>query len=256
MRYLVLATDYDGTLASHGEVHPDTVDALKRVKASGRKLVLVSGRHLEDLKSVFSHTDLFDCLVVENGALLYYPSRHGERSLCEAPSETFLAALREMNVPFQTGRCIVATRVPHHTAVLDIIRELALDLQVIFNKGAVMVLPSGVNKATGLHAALHSLHLSLHNTVGIGDAENDHALLAACQLGVAVANAIAPLKQRAHVVTKNAKGAGVIEIIDELLEDDLARYDSRLSRHSITLELMENESADEIEISPYQDGSH
>jgi hydroxymethylpyrimidine pyrophosphatase-like HAD family hydrolase len=238
MKYLVLATDYDGTLASHGEVYPDTIDALRRVKASGRRLVLVSGRHLEDLKSVFPHTDLFDCLVLENGALLYYPSRHEERTLCEAPSEAFLAALREMNVPFETGRCIVATRVPHHTAVLDVIRELALDLQVIFNKGAVMVLPSGVNKATGLHSALHSFHLSLHNTVGIGDAENDHALLSACKLGVAVANAVEPLKKRAQVVTRSPKGAGVIEIIDQLLEDDLARYDSRLSRPSIALELM------------------
>src|SRR5690348_14679033 len=124
MRYSVLATDYDGTLAHHGQVHQDTLDALKRVKASGRKLILVSGRHLEDLKSVFLHTDLFDCLVLENGALLYYPDTHKEQALCEGPPETFLAALTEMDVPFATGRCIVATWVPHHTAVLDAIRNL------------------------------------------------------------------------------------------------------------------------------------
>ena len=48
---------------------------------------------------------------------------------------------------------------------------------MIFNKGAVMILPSGVNKATGLAAALEELGLSPHNVVGVGDAENDHAFL-------------------------------------------------------------------------------
>ena len=62
--------------------------------------------------------------------------------------------------------------------MLEAIRDLGLELQVIFNKGAVMVLPSGVNKATGLDAALDELGLSPHNVVGVGDAENDHAFLA------------------------------------------------------------------------------
>ena len=72
---------------------------------------------------------------------------------------------------------IVATWEPHETVVLEAIHELGLELQIIFNKGAVMVLPSGVNKATGLAAALEELRLSAHNVVGIGDAENDHAFL-------------------------------------------------------------------------------
>ena len=61
--------------------------------------------------------------------------------------------------------------------MLDTIRDLGLELQVIFNKGAVMVLPAGVNKASGLAAALADLGLSPHNVVGVGDAENDHAFL-------------------------------------------------------------------------------
>ena len=59
-----------------------------------------------------------------------------------------------------TGRVIVATWEPHETIVLETIRDLGLELQVIFNKGAVMVLPAGVNKATGLAAALEQLGLS------------------------------------------------------------------------------------------------
>ena len=87
-----------------------------------------------------------------------------------------------------------------------------------------MVLPSGVNKATGMLAALKDIGLSAHNVVGIGDAENDHAFLAECGCAVAVANALSTLKERADVVTQGKQGQGVEELIEQLLEDDLARY--------------------------------
>lgn len=235
MRYIALATDYDGTLAHHGTVHPDAVNVLERVKASGRKLLLVSGRHLPDLQTVFPELDLFDYAVLENGALLYCPGTREEKLLCEPPPESFLHRLRQRNVPFETGQAIVSTWTPHQNEVLEAIRELALDLQVVFNKGAVMVLPSGVNKATGLHAALEALELSFHNTVALGDAENDHAFLSAAECGVAVANAVPALLDRADVRTQNRNGTGVIELAEQLLQDDLEQFDDRLRRHSIVL---------------------
>lgn len=235
MRYIALATDYDGTLAHHGTVADNPLEALQRVKASGRKLVLVTGRHLNDLRKVFPGLDIFDYAVVENGALLYCPSTKEEKVLCEPPPPEFLDLLQKRGVPFESGRVIVSTWTPHHVAVLDAVHELGLDLQVVFNKGAVMVLPSGVNKATGLHDALEALQLSFHNSVALGDAENDHALLWAAECGVAVANAVPSLLVRADVRTQNRDGDGVIEIAEQLLRDDLAIYDHRLHRHSIAL---------------------
>jgi hypothetical protein len=93
---------------------------------------------------------------------------------------------------------------------------------VIFNKGAVMVLPPGINKASGLQAALEDLRLSAHNVVGIGDAENDTAFLTACGCAVAVENALPSIKERADVVTEGSRGQGVIEIAERLLADDLS----------------------------------
>ena len=75
------------------------------------------------------------------------------------------------------------------------IRDLGLELQMIFNRGAVMVLPAGVNKATGPTAALDSLGLTAHEVVGVGDAENDHAFLSLCEFFAAVANALPALKE-------------------------------------------------------------
>ena len=94
--------------------------------------------------------------------------------------------------------------------MLETIRDLGLELQVIFNKGAVMVLPSGINKASALYAALTQLGLSPHNVVGIGDAENDHAFMQLCECVVAVSNALPMVQERADYVTAADHGAGVV----------------------------------------------
>ena len=249
MRYLALATDYDGTLAHDGRVKDSTVAALERLRKSGRRLLLVTGRELDDLKKTFSRLDLFDHVVVENGALLYKPDTKEEKVLGAAPPPAFLEALRRRGVPISVGRSIVATWEPHQAAVLDAIRELGLELHVVFNKGAVMVLPPQVNKATGLAAALAELKLSPHNAVGIGDAENDHAFLAACECAAAVANALPALKDRADFVTHGDHGAGVEELIDHLIADDLAAAGERLRRHDILLG--KREDGAEERFSPY-----
>jgi HAD superfamily hydrolase (TIGR01484 family) len=236
MRYLALATDYDGTLATHGRVDEPTLAALERLLASGRKLILVTGRELPDLMSVFGRLDLFERVVVENGALLYRPATHEEKVLAAPPPEAFLQALRERGVvPVSAGRVIVATWHPHEVAVLKAIRDLGLEMQVIFNKDAVMVLPSGVNKATGLKAALKELGLSPHNVVGVGDAENDHAFLSLCECSAAVDNALPMLKETADFTTRRDHGAGVSELIDEMVETDLERWAYRLTRHQLLL---------------------
>lgn len=221
MRCLALATDYDGTLATHGEVDQLTIAALERLKASGRKAVLVTGRERPDLQRIFPRLELFDRVVTENGALLYRPATHQEKLLCEPASERLINCLQSSGIPVSVGRAIIATREPHEVVVLEAIRELGLELHVIFNKGAVMVLPSGVNKGTGLRRALDELGLSTHTVVGIGDAENDHALLSSCEWGVAVANGLPAIRQRADIVTEQAHGAGVAEIIDRIIAGDL-----------------------------------
>jgi hydroxymethylpyrimidine pyrophosphatase-like HAD family hydrolase len=79
--------------------------------------------------------------------------------------------------PLSVGQTLIATWEPesNHRARGD--PGAGLEFQVIFNKGAVMVLPSGVNKKTGLLPRSNELGIGLHNVVGRRDAENDHAFL-------------------------------------------------------------------------------
>ena len=235
MRIHALATDYDETLAMHGRLEETTLAALKRLRDSGRKPLLVTGRNLDDLLAVCPAIDVFERVVTDNGAVLYRPETKETKLLAEPPPPQFFELLAARGcTPLDRGQVIVATREPYQTVVIEAIRELGLELQIIFNKGAVMILPSGVNKETGLRAAVAELSLSPHEVVAIGDGENDHAFLSVCECGVAVANGLPMLKQHADLVTRGAAHEGVIELIEMVLRDDLAMARA-LPRHDVLL---------------------
>lgn len=218
MKWRALATDYDGTIATEGCVDAPTADALKRLRAAKVSVLLVTGRELSDLLRLPVDLKLFDLIVAENGGVLFTPLDGATQLLAAGPPKGFVEELHRRGVaPISVGPCIVATWQPHDVAVMETIRDMGLELSVIFNKGAVMILPTGVNKASGLAEALKSLHLAAVDVVAVGDAENDHAFLQACGFGVAVANALPALKERADHVTKTDHGAGVVELIDGLL---------------------------------------
>jgi hydroxymethylpyrimidine pyrophosphatase-like HAD family hydrolase len=213
-----LATDFDGTIASHGIVPEATITALRKARRAGMILLLVTGRELREFQLMKTDLSIFDLAVVENGAVLYDPQRDRVTPLAAPASPDFVAELQRRGVtPLSVGSSIVATCEPHETTVLQAIKDLGLELIVTFNKGAVMVLPPNVNKASGLVAALSQFGLHSAEVAGIGDAENDHAFIDICGLSAAVANAIPMLKEHADIVTIAEEGAGVIEFIDVLL---------------------------------------
>jgi len=249
MRFAALATDYDGTLADEGIVSPAAVETLRRFRASGRRVILLTGRTFASLLEVFPCPDEFDIIVAENGATLYNPATKSERALTDAPPAKFVEALESAGVaPLDVGRVVVATSESQKQNVLDVIQQLGLELHIVFNKGSLMVLPGGVNKASGLQAALNELHLSRHNVAGIGDAENDHAFLAACEFSAAVANALPTIKQRVHFVAGHKDGKGVSELCDSILSNDL-RGDRAWFGQPILIG--RDEAGDNVTVDPY-----
>jgi len=229
MDVLILATDYDGTLADDGVVSSSAIQAVEELKRSGRSVVLVTGRELPQLLEIFDRTDLFDWIVAENGSLIYRPADGEKRVLAEAPPEEFVKELKRRGVgPISIGDAIVATWRPYEDIVMEVIRDLGLDREIVFNKDAVMILPSGVNKATGMDVVLEEMGQSWNSVVGVGDAENDLAFLSRCQHSVAVANALDSLKREVDFTTAGSRGQGVIELIEEILQDDLGSRSSHI----------------------------
>ena len=236
MRYLALAADYDGTLAQDGVVSDATIRAIERLLHSGRNFILVTGRELRDLRAVFPRLDLCQRVVAENGGVTYDPATRDITMLASPPPQSFIDDLRRRGVEsVSMGDVIVATWRPYEKQVVEAIRDAGLELQVIFNKEAVMVLPSGVNKMTGLRVALHELGLSAHNIVAVGDAENDHAFVESCECAVAVGNAIPALKEKADYVTQGERGQGVTELIEKIISGDLTDLSANLHGKPILL---------------------
>ncbi len=185
MKFGVLALDYDGTIARDGVLDPGVRASIRDLRARGISVVIVTGRILSELNQVAGDLRFVDAVVAENGAVLNFQNGHS-RLLGNPPPAVFLDELRRRGLEFQVGQCVVELDAVSALGVLTIIRELELPLSLLFNRGRLMVLPQGVSKGVGLREALSTMRLSVHNAVGIGDAENDHDLLSTCEIGLAV----------------------------------------------------------------------
>src|SRR5262245_39524696 len=132
MFFVALATDYDNTLAVHGLVSEEARQAVEALKRSGRRAILVTVRELSDVLSILPQRVLFGLVVAGDGAVLYDPATRKEELLSPPPPAEFVARLEAAAIkPLSVGRSIVATWEPNEGTVLNVIRELGLELQII-----------------------------------------------------------------------------------------------------------------------------
>ena len=234
--FRAVACDLDGTLARGDRVPDQVVQALDAARGE-RALVLVTGRIRAELDRVFPGlTEHFDVVVTENGAVLR--DADGARLLADPVDADVVGAFERRGVGFRRGEVLLEISRTDGPRTVEILAQLGLDHQVVLNRGAAMVLPAGITKGSGVRRALASLGLSAHNAIAVGDAENDLSLLRAAEVGVAVADAVPSLVERADLVMAHPGPDGVVE----LLEGPLLRSHQRLCppRRWITAGSFEN----------------
>lgn len=214
MRFQALALDYDGTLASHDRLADPTVAALERARQAGLQLVLVTGRTFFELARVCRRLDLFDVVVAENGAVLHDPVDDTIRDEGPPPPPRLIAALDRHAIPFQLGRVIVATGHSYEAPVRRLMAEAGVERDLVRNRAALMLLPRGVSKGSGVRHALERLGLSFHDVLAVGDAENDLELFAACGFAACPGNAVAEVTRVADWVFPGDDGEAVSRAID------------------------------------------
>lgn len=186
MKFLVLALDFDGTIAQDDVLDPSVRQAIAELRSRGIVVILVTGRIIDDLRRITGNLQFVDAVVGENGAAIEFPGSGYRTALASPPPASFLQDLQKLGIPHAVGECIVEADSTKASAILSVLQRQELPLVLAFNRGRVMVLPQAISKATGLKRALAILRLSAHNAMAIGDAENDHELLNACEVGVAV----------------------------------------------------------------------
>jgi hydroxymethylpyrimidine pyrophosphatase-like HAD family hydrolase len=213
----VLALDFDGTIAVNDTMDVDVSAAIQEARAAGLLVVLVTGRSLSDLDPLFSGPPPFDAIVAENGAVLRLPKLPSPITLSQGPDLRFLAELRRRGILHQRGQCVVDAGADVAPQVVEIIRSLGLPLAITFNVNRLMVLPHGVSKASGLQEALWRLRTSTHNAIAVGNAENDHELLEACEIGAAVAWGSEALRRSADEIVSGDGPHAVARYIRDVL---------------------------------------
>jgi hydroxymethylpyrimidine pyrophosphatase-like HAD family hydrolase len=233
MKFGVLAMDYDGTIAREGVLDPEVRSAIAEVRRRGIAVVIVTGRILAELEQIAGDLHFVDAVVAENGAVLWFANGH-TRQLAYSTSTKFLHELERRSLKFKVGQCVVELDAADAHPVLSVIRELELPLVLLFNRGRLMVLPQAVSKGAGLREALATLRLSIHNAIGIGDAENDHDLLAACELGVAVRWGSRLLQEAADEVLQGDGPTAVAGYIRQAA-GDLRLPPEKIGQHRLSL---------------------
>ncbi len=216
MKFLVLALDFDGTIAENGVLNPKVRAAIAELRGRGVVVILVTGRILEDLRGVCGDLHFVDGVVAENGAFILFPDTGYSMNLSQAPPPHFLDELRRQGIPFIAGQSVVEAATTEAERILLVLQRLEAPMVLLFNRGRVMALPQAVSKATGLQKALQILRLSPHNALGIGDAEKDHELLRFCEVGVAVEWGSPALKAVADYVLPGTGPAAVAPYIVDL----------------------------------------
>ena len=213
MIFKALACDFDGTLASEDRIGDAAHAALRQAREAALRLILVTGRTFFELTRVCECLDLFDAVIAENGAVLYFPGDAMIRDQGPAPPSRLLAELDRRAISYQLGRVIVGTARADEAAVREALAAAGVTRDLVYNRTALMLVPAGISKGTGVERVLRSLGLSFQDVLALGDAENDLALFDACGWGACPANAVPALRERAHWVFPGDNGAGVAAAI-------------------------------------------
>ncbi|MEZ4701826.1 MAG: DUF5752 family protein [Rhodothermales bacterium] len=249
MHLHVLACDLDGTLAEDGVVSRETWGQLRRARRAGIALVLVTGRRLETFAENGPFAELFEAIVAEDGAAIYFPRNDSVLMPFGRVEPALIQRLEARGIPIERGMAIVATWTPHDRVVLDVLRETGGAATVEYNKGAVMILPPGATKGTGLLTALHELGYSIRNVLACGDAENDRSLFEVAEMAIAVDNATPEIKQIADIVLPYRDGEAVRAVIDFLLDGSFPPHALRRDRRLL---LGHSLSDQPVHLDPFQ----
>ena len=211
--FTALACDYDGTLASEDHMGAEVLGTLERAREVGLRVILVTGRTFFELVRVCERLDLFDGVVAENGGVLYFPAEGRIRDLAPTPPLGLLAELDRREIAFHVGRVVVATTRAAEAQVREALAAVGATLAIFYNRDALMLLPAGISKGSGVRHVIRHLGLSFHDVLALGDAENDLELFEACGWAACPANAVAELKEHADWVFDGVNGQAIARAI-------------------------------------------
>lgn len=210
-------TDLDRTLTDEDLVlDPTALERIRDLRHQGIRVVVATGRRFDDPHAARLLRDL-DALVAENGAVVCTPEEN--RVVVSHPefADDARAALPELVGHFHWGRVVGSGPRALAQRASDVLARAGIDHAVEFNAEEAMLLPPGVDKATGAAACLRAWGLDAADAWAIGDGENDVAMLEWAGMGAAPGNAVPAAAAAADVrfVAKYARA--FLDLTDPLV---------------------------------------
>jgi hydroxymethylpyrimidine pyrophosphatase-like HAD family hydrolase len=178
----------------------------------GLTALLVSGRPYEELVRLAHEIGEWDGLVAEDGAVVEAPLGHRPLIRGRSTAATVRRRLRGVyGLTPELGRVIASVPRSQRRLLQRTLEGLPVVVQA--NIDRLMVVPAGLNKASGVRVALRRLGLPRTEYAAIGDAENDLELLRGAALSGAVANAIPRVRAVVDYVCRAPFDRGVLEFV-------------------------------------------
>jgi phosphoglycolate phosphatase (TIGR01487 family) len=211
---VLVVSDYDRTLAHEKDGFFVSEEVKRRIQSFVERnyFAIVSGRE-KRLIDIFAKGLKPTAWVLENGTLIFV----GDEEILNVPRSWFqireevTSRLEKMGINFSVGRVIVYVNNRGFTdQELSQLREIC---DVEYNRGDAMILPKGINKASGI-AKLKEILKFNGKTIGVGDGENDLKMMEVVDVKVAVGNAVPMIKEVADLVLKHEDGEGILELLD------------------------------------------
>jgi hypothetical protein len=211
--FKALACDYDGTLATNDRIGPAALAALERAREAGLRLILVTGRTFFELTRLCEKLELFDVVVAENGGVLYEPRTNALHDQAPPPPALLLAELDRRGIWYQLGRVVVGLSRQDEARVQEALSAVGVSRDRVHNRSALMLLPAGISKGSGVRQAIRRLGLSFHDVLALGDAENDLEFFAECGWAACPGDAVDPLRDRADWVFPGENSSSIAAAI-------------------------------------------
>ena len=215
-----LACDLRGTIADGERIGPRMRETLERVRQADVRLILVTARAFFELTRACDCLALFDAVVAENGAVLYFPASATLRDH-ELPVPGRLSAeLDRRGIEHEVGRVTIAVGQRDEAALRDVLAGADITRDVVRDRERVILVPAGVSKGSGVQQVLRALALSPHDVLALGDAESDLSLLDLCGFTACPGDAVDAVRQRVDWALPGTHGEGLAPLIEEIVLED------------------------------------
>ena len=230
----IISMDFDGTLlTSNKRISNKTRNSLIKYKNKSYKIIGITARNLMSVNNILD-TSIFDYIIINNGSDIYYVNEDKIDNISSIDKETanikddnrsfvnYINELDEINNPisrinifFETTKELEENKKLIENTFNNITVVKMLDTDNPNTKLWLTINPKGINKLNALNKVCDILKCNLDEVIFFGDGENDLILIENVGIGVAMANAIDIVKEKASYITLSNDNDGIAEYLEK-----------------------------------------